>query len=253
MFASLAKVWPPACLALAMALAIAPAARAQDTVGYRVRITEGINVFNLSPWLTQTQLAVAADRPLVEITNLSTSVDITDFTLSLGNTTFSFGSLIFLPQTTGASVTDFSPGDTPGLHAGLEVASLSFADFLPNSQFGFRVDIDRNSDHGLSLTNFRDALVSGTDSSRWATFDVAFSNGTVMHQTLTPQDLQQTDVSLTGPAAFCGDRSSPGQQLVTQNTQPTPEPSTLALAAVVLVALLGIAGRRNRTRRRATT
>ncbi|MBI2825628.1 MAG: PEP-CTERM sorting domain-containing protein [Planctomycetia bacterium] len=250
MFASFAKVWPLACLAVVLSLTGAPLARAQDTIGYSIRIGEGIDLFNLSPWLTQTQLAVAADRPLIELTNLSTSVDITDFTLSLGNTTFSFGSLIFLPQSTPARVIDFSPGDTPGLHAGLETASLSLANFLPGTQFGFRVDVDRNADHGLSLTNFRDALVSGTDSSRWATFDVTFSNGTVMHQTLTPQDLRETTVALTGAAAFCRGRGSPGQQLVTQNTQPTPEPSTLVLAAIALAATATVAARRQLARRR---
>lgn len=228
------RILPFVGVALAVALAVHRTANAGPvTVGYTLQITEGLPGGSVSTSMLASRTLVAADRPMFTLSNDSVGADITSFQITIQNQIYSIGSLIFVPQgDSPVTVTDYTPITTPGGHAGSEAAGLVFNGFSEGNVYSFRTDIDRNADHGASLTNYRQALASGP-SSDWATIDVTFSDGTTLHQKLTPADV--SGGSSTYSFFSCLKNPQPqGQIVVSQQSTPVPEPSTLALAGVGL-------------------
>ena len=187
------RFWAMALIALVPTLVHSrPAVATPLSVdGFAVSISEDVATFgNVSQSLLNSLILVAQDRPMISLVNTSTSTaEISAVSLTMGNSTFSFGSLILMPQSSSATVATFYPGDTPGLHAEAPFLSLTFGEFAANQTFNFRADIDHTADGGASLTNYRQALAGGPDSSQWATINVSFSDGQTLHELITPADI----------------------------------------------------------------
>lgn len=242
-------------LFLGVALAVASASPLRATaapvsVGYELQITEALPGGSVSASMQATRTLVAADRPMFTLSNTSEGADITGFQITMGNETYAFGSIIFLPDDgSGVEVTNYTPIATPGGHANAPVAGISFANFSEGLSYSFRTDIDRTADHGASLTNYRQALASGPKS-EWAHIDVSFSDGTTLSKSLTPADVSGGSSNGTYSYFYCLKNAQPqGQIQVSQQTTPIPEPSTLVLAGLGLVGCV-FSARRIRNQRR---
>lgn len=158
--------------------------------GFSIAISEDLaGVSGLSWSLKNAVTLVAQDRPVVTINNTSTVSSITAICLQLGNSTFDIGSLILPANSSGPTPSAFSPGNSASLHAGLSYAGISFSSFAAQDSYSFRVNIDRVADNGLSLTNYRQALASGSDPNQWAIINVTFSDGMTLHERLTPANI----------------------------------------------------------------
>jgi len=200
---------------------------------FAVKISPNTDSFSgLSQALKNSLALVAADRPTISITNLSTTSSITDFSITMGNSTFAFGSLLISPQASTANVTSYLPTNVPGTHANAPTASLSFTDFTPNQIFNFRADIDRVADSGLSLTDYKQAFASGGDPSLWATVKVTFSDGQVLTQRLTPSDISGAPQNPIYQYFYCLKNIPAGGEINVGNSSPVPEPGTWLLAAI---------------------
>jgi hypothetical protein len=238
-----------ASIALTATLATAPQASAAPlSVGYTLQITEALPNASLSTTLQNTQTLVAADRPMFTLSNNSDAAEITGFSITMENQTYSFGSLIFMAQDSEVQLTSYSPITTPGQHADVQTAGLSFSNFEAGDQYGFRTDIDRTADHGASLTNYRQALASGAKAN-WAQISVTFSDGTTLSKSLTPADVSGGSASGTYSYFYCIKDTQPtGQILVNQQFTPVAEPSTLVLAGLGLAGTFVGAARARRRR-----
>jgi hypothetical protein len=172
--------------------------------------------------------------------------------MTMGNSTYSFGSLIFSPSATEPTVDTFLPGAAPGLHANSNFVSMTYSNFVPNLTYDFRANIDRVSDGGASLTNYRAALAGGTDASQWAVVNVAFSDGVSLHEVITPSDISGTAANTVYSYFYCPPSAPPVAQIaisaqatlettvpITPVT-PAPEPTAWLLAALGAV-FMGLA------------
>jgi len=244
--------WPFAAIALcATFFASRVVQGATGTDGFAVSISEGLEAYSsLSSTLLNQLTLVGQDRPQVSITNTSTEALITSFTLTMENSQFRFGSIILPQDPAGITLTGYTPGATPGLHAGAGAVSLGFSGFAPNLTYNVRTDVDRAIDNGLSLTNYRQAFASGNDPSQWATIDVVFSDGQTLHELLRPQDISGASPFAAYSYFNCINNVPPmGQIAVTADVQPppVPEPGTFALSsAAVAGTCLWMAVRRRR-------
>jgi hypothetical protein len=245
-----------ALAALFTALASVAPVRATPvfTDGFGISISEDIsNMGGLSQSLQNAMKLVAQDRPMVTINNTSTVSSITQIYLTMGNSTFDFGSLMLSPSSSQATADTFYPGDAPGLHAGSSFVSMTFSGFVPQQTYDFRMNIDRVSDGGMSLTNYRQALASGSDPSQWAVINVAFSDGVSLHERITPADISGAPQDPTYSYFYCLHNVPPTGAISLQaqepasNPPPIPEPATWLLAATGAIGL-SILARRQVTR-----
>ena len=236
-------------VAFALLLAVVCASRASATTipvdSFAVKISPNTDSFSgLSQALKNSLALVAADRPTISITNLSTTSSITGFSITMGNSVFAFGSLLMSAQSSTAVATSYLPTNIPGTHANAPTASLTFTDFTPNQIFNFRADIDRVSDGGISLTDYKQALASGGDPSLWATIKVTFSDGQVMTQRLTPSDISGAPQNPIYQYFYCLKNIPAGGEINVGNSTPVPEPGTWLLAALAGVGLIVVRWRR---------
>ena len=237
---------------LAMAFHALPARATPLTVdGFALSISESIlSSGGLSQALQNAQKLIAQDRPMISIQNTSTSASITSFSLTMGNSAFGFGSLTMLPQHSTAKISAYTPTTLAGQHAGASLISLTFGTFVPNQTFDFRTDIDRLADGGMSLTNYRQALASGSDPSNWATVNVVFSDGATLQQVITPSSISGAPQNPLYSYFYCLHTVPPTGQINidarTTPSEPIPEPATwlMALMAAVGMLLAGTARRR---------
>ena len=105
-----------ALLANATALWGAPISISNLSVdSFRLQISEDIsNYADLTPALQSSLRLVAQDRPNFTITNTSTTSSITAFYMTMGNSAFSFGSLLLSPQAGEPTLDTYLPAPAPG-------------------------------------------------------------------------------------------------------------------------------------------
>ncbi len=249
-----------ALAAAALMAAASTPAGATMIDAFSLTVSEDLGNYGVySPALQNSLKLVAQDRPMFSIENASTSgATITSVTVTMTNTTFDFGSLIFVPQSTPITVTHYSPGATPALHAGAADVNLVFDNFTSGLTYDFRTDIDRAADHGLTLTNYRQALASGSDQSQWALINVGFSDGQTISERITPSMISGAPQNPVYSYFYCmlsvppvGQIDVSGQVDVppTPPTPPVPEPGTWVLAALAGVGLPLLLNRRRRPSR----
>ncbi|HEY4310596.1 MAG TPA: PEP-CTERM sorting domain-containing protein [Pirellulales bacterium] len=244
-------------VAITLATTLLPTAAALatpiSTDGFAIKVSPNIDSMGgLSQSLLNSLTLVAEDRPTISITNDSTGADITGFSITMGNSTFAFGSVIIGSQASTALATSFLPTNAPGTHANSPTASLTFSGFSPNQIYDFRLDLDRVADHGASLVDYKQAFASGSDPSQWATVNVTFSDGQTLSEKLTPSDIQGAAQNPTYSYFYCLRSIPAAGEIVVQSSVPTPEPSTWLLAAMGGVGLLFAAVRRRRQARSAS-
>ena len=232
----------------ALAMTAPVSATSVSTDGFAITISPNIgSMGGLSQSLLNTLTLVAEDRPTISITNASASSDITGFSIQMGNSAFAFGSLIIDPQQASTAVaTSHLPTNVPGTHANSPSASLTFSGFSPEQIYDFRVDLDRVSDHGASLVDYKQALASGSDPSQWATVTVNFSDGQTMTEKITPSDISGAAQNPIYSYFYCLRSIPSAGEINVQNSIPTPEPSTWLLATFGAAGLALAAIRRRR-------
>lgn len=227
---------------LIAALATPRPAAAVPIVGYSLQVSEGVTGGGGGSLMASAQLMAARDIPLFTLSNTSTEALITTFSITIGDLNYNFDAVTFNTVPTGPQVTSFSPDAAQG-GARSDVATLNFANFVPSQAFAFRTDIDRDSDNGLSLTNFRTVLGGASP----AMVTVSFSDGSVLTNYLSALNANGTGPlsSIYRCAALVS--SPPISQSATAISQVVPEPDGLTLAALGGVGLLMAIGWRRTT------
>jgi hypothetical protein len=238
-----------AFVAVAVALAVVAPATATpiSTDGFAIKIFPNIgSMGGLSQSLLNSLTLVAEDRPTISITNASASADITGFSIQIANSTFAFGSLIINSQQASTAIaTSHLPTNVPGTHANSPSASLTFSGFSPQQIYDFRVDLDRVSDGGASLVDYKQALASGADPTKWASVSVTFSDGQTLTEKITPSDISGAAQNPNYSYFYCLRSIPSAGEINVQNSIPTPEPSTWLLATFGAMGL-AVAARRRR-------
>ncbi len=240
-----------AAIAVALVVAAPSAATPVSTDGFAIKIFPNIgSMGGLSQSLLNSLTLVAEDRPTISITNASGSSDITAFSITMGNSTYAFGSLIINSQQASTAVaTSHLPTNAPGTHANSPSASLTFSGFSPLQIYDFRVDLDRVADGGASLVDYKQALASGSNPSQWASVSVTFSDGQTLTERITPSDISGAAQNPTYSYFYCLRSIPSAGEINVQNSIPTPEPSTWLLATCGAVGLvLASVGRRRQRR-----
>lgn len=157
----------------------------------------------------------SANVPTVKLTNTSTLEQITEFTLTIGNTGYNFDALYQVVHNVGG-YTLLSPDSNSGGGARSNVDHVTFTGFDPNEYFQFGTDIDiDNSDTG---EDYRTVMFNNGSNPN-AVLTVKFSNGETLTQTLPDAPASNTTFLLT-------------------QVSPVPEPTTVFLLSL---SLLGIA------------
>ncbi|MBL9125356.1 MAG: hypothetical protein JNG90_17090 [Planctomycetaceae bacterium] len=206
------------------------AALAVPVVGYSLQILEGTTGGGGGPLMASAQLMAAQDTPLFMLSNTSTEALITSFSITIGNLSYNFDAVTFNPNQGNTKVTSVTPDQAQG-GARSDLLTLTFSNFAASTAFSFRADIDRDSDNGLSLTNFRTVLTGATP----ATVTVAFSDGSSLTNTLASTGSGDPLYSIYRCAALVSIPSVAQQGMAP--AQPIPEPSSLALAGLAATGL----------------
>jgi hypothetical protein len=211
--------------------AVPQTALALPIVGYSLQVSEGITGGGGGPLMASAQLIAARDMPLFTLTNTSTDALITQFSITIGDLAYNFDAVTFNQLPTGPQVTSFTPDKVQG-GAKSDVLSLSFTNFAASQAFAFRGDIDRDSDNGLALTNFRTVLTGATPS----VVTVKFSDGSTLTNTLASTTDGNPLSSVYRCAALV---STPALvQQATAISQTVPEPDGFTLACLAATGLL---------------
>ena len=219
-----------------------------STDGFAITISPNIgSMGGLSQSLLNTLTLVAEDRPTISITNASASSDITGFSIQMGNSSFRVR-LIDYRSAAGVDRGRHQPSahERAG-HARQQ--PLGFVDvqwIFARQIYDFRVDLDRVSDHGASLVDYKQALASGSDPSQWATVTVSFSDGQTMTEKITPSDISGAAQNPIYSYFYCLRSIPSAGEINVQNSIPTPEPSTWLLATFGAAGLALAAIRRRR-------
>jgi len=165
--------------------------------------------------------------PDIKITNTSSTAFISGFSLTIGDTNYSYGFIRneSAPTDTNSDLTRTSPADTNNDGFGVATLAASFTGFDPGDMYQFEVDIDQLTDWHADYryVMFPDAV-----------FTVSFSDGQTLSETLNPGDVNQAGYS------FSQTKTDPIPQPPTADI---PEPGTLALFGFGLAGL-GFARRR---------
>lgn len=225
--------------------ALSGKAYALPIVGYSLQVSEGPTGSGGGPLMASALLLAARDVPLFTLANTSTEALITSFSITIGDLNYNFDAVTFNTTATGPQVTSFTPDKAQG-GARSDILSLAFSNFKASQSFSFRGDIDRDSDNGLSLTNFRTVMTGATPS----VVTVKFSDGSTLTNTLA----STTDGSALNSVYRCAALVSVPAiaQQATAISQVVPEPDGFTLACLAATGMLIVTGwRRVRTGRAA--
>ena len=210
-------------------------ALALPIVGYNLQVSEGVTGGGGGPLMASAQLIAARDVPLFTLSNTSTDALITSFSITIGDLNYNFDAVTFNTLPTGPQVTSFTPDKVQG-GARSDVLSLNFSNFAASTAFNFRGDIDRDSDNGLSLTNFRTVLTGPTPS----VVTVKFSDGSTLTNTLASTTDGSPLSAIYRCSALVSTPALAQQASAIANTVPEPDGFTLAcLAATGLLVASG--------------
>ncbi|MBI3836517.1 MAG: PEP-CTERM sorting domain-containing protein [Planctomycetia bacterium] len=237
--------------------AIGATARA-DMISYSMILSEDINVLrnpssstvaHNAAWVSQHTLMLERTMPYVELINKSTTADITELSMTIGDLSKNFD---------WASLVDASPGvhfslQTPdGVAGGIksDVLTIKFTGFAPNDFVRFRTGLSPDNPNTTPIMDYRLVLFhmnAGTDTSQNSQVTVTFA-GTAGGGTLTNPlpNFAVIHPTATSMAPFGGYGEDTVMPFLTPNftgsgTVPmVPEPSSWALLAGGLWALAGL-------------
>lgn len=180
------------------------------------------------------------DFQLENISDAGTGVQITDFVLTIGDTTFNYDFVriqnVFNDPTADLIATlngtnlEFEPNTSgPGNNGiGDDAVDYDFTGFDEGDIFRFEVDVD--PDAGNPSQDYRDALFPAAPLSA-AEVSVTFSNGSILSQILAPAD--------TSPTGFVFEQ--------TETIAPVPLPAGMPLYLGALMIGGGLAARKRKT------
>lgn len=162
------------------------------------------------------------DLTLENTSDVMTGAQISDFSLTIGNTAFNFdfvrGENAFTDTADTLTFTRIS-GDLNNDNSGVDLLDYDFAGFDIGDVFQFEVDIDPDS--GAAVQDYREVLFPE------ALLTVTFSTGDILSQTLNPANTDLNGYTFT-------------------QALEVPEPATIALFGAFALAGAGMRRRAQR-------
>lgn len=201
---------------LLFAVAVGSEAEA-SIVGYQVAI--------------EPSLAYGANVPKFELSNLSDSLEVTNFTFTIGDTSFNFDGFTNVSAPSGVTYV-FNGLDT-NLFGGLnsDVVDLDLTGFTGGVVLSFDFDVDIDSDASTSGgPSFETVFWNNGAAAANSTISVEFGDGTLLSQSIGEN-----------PIPVSGSRYE-----FSQVSHVIPEPSTLLIWSLLGFAGVGAAGWRRK-------
>ena len=219
-----------------------------------LRSPDNPTVAHLAAWIPQHSLMLARTMPYLELRNTSDAGQITQFTLTIGDTTKNFDWATLIEASPGVKFTlqglDAVTGSLKN-----DVLTINFTGFDPGDFVRFRTGLSPDSSSASPIVDYRTTLfqLNGSNTSH-------NSVTTVTYQTVGgPQTLTTPLPNFTNPLptatdlllhSYGSDSVKPfilgGSGEGPTTSVPVPEPSSLVLAGFGLAALIAWKARRRR-------